>query len=266
MHQGLSDASPRTGDVFPRTSEPGTRDAVPRYTIGLIGAFSLHHDAQIIRPARSAQRLLAYLALREPPLLRSHVAGTLWPDAMDDRAMGNLRSTLWRVRKLPGTLVVANGEELALAPDVAVDVRVLGSLALHLIDRPDEPAVSFADDRQTDVEALAVASDLLADWSDDWLLVERERFRQLRLHALERLCGLLATAGRFGRAVEMCLAAVSGEPLRESAHRQLIEVHLAEGNRVEALRQYEAYRQLMRDELGLGPSPHIVNLVTAIIE
>jgi Bacterial transcriptional activator domain. len=64
----------------------------------------------------------------------------------------------------------------------------------------------------------------------------------------------------------MCLAAVSGEPLRESAHRQLIEVHLAEGNRVEALRQYEAYRQLMRDELGLGPSPHIVNLVTAITE
>lgn len=259
MHQGLSDASRRT-------PEPGTVGAVLRCSISLVGAFSLYHGARAIRPARSAQRLLAYLALRDVALLRSHVAGTLWPDATDARAMGNLRSTLWRVRKLPGSLVVASGDEVALAPGVAVDVHVLGALARHIIDRPDEPAVSFADDRPAEVEALAVANDLLSDWSDDWLLVERERFRQLRLHALERLGGLLATAGRYGRAVEICLAAVSGEPLRESAHRRLIEVHLAEGNRVEALRQYDAYRQLMRDELGLGPSRQIVDLLAAIAE
>ena len=259
MHQGLSDASRRP-------PEPSTDGTTPRYAIGLIGAFSLRDGPRAIRSARSAQRLLAYLALCEHPLLRAHVAGTLWPDATDARAMGNLRSALWRVRKLPGRLVVTSGDELSLAPGVAVDVRVLGTLARHVIDRPDEPAVTFADDRPAEVEALAVASDLLADWSDEWLLVQRERFRQLRLHALERLCRLLATAGRYGTAVEMCLAAVSGEPLRESAHRQLIEVHLAEGNRVEALRQYHAYRQLMRDELGLGPSRQIVDLVTSIAE
>ena len=259
MHHGL-------GDAPPRTPEPGTEGAIPRYSIGLVGPFSLHDGARAIRPARSVQRLLAYLALRELSLLRSHVAGTLWPDAPDARALGNLRSTLWRVRTLPGPLVITGGGELALAQGVAVDMRILGTLARHLIDRPDEPAMSLADDRPAEVEALATATDLLADWSDDWLLVERERFRQLRLHALERLGGLLATAGRFGRAVEICLAAVSGEPLRESAHRQLIQVHLAEGNRVEALRQYRAYRQLMRDELGLGPSRQIVDLVTAIAE
>ena len=259
MHLGLSDASRRT-------TEPGPVGGDPRCSIGLVGAFSLHLGGRAIRPARSAQRLLAYLAIRDIPLLRSHVAGTIWPDATDARAMGNLRSTLWRVRKLPGQLVVTSGEDVALAPGVAVDVRVLGALARDLVDRPGEPAVSLADDRPAEVEALAGANDLLADWSDDWLLVERERFRQLRLHALERLGGLLATAGRYGRAVEICLAAVSGEPLRESAHRRLIEVHLAEGNRVEALRQYDTYRQLMRDELGLGPSRQIVDLVAAIAE
>ena len=257
MHQGLRDAPDRA-------SEPRTPGALPSWAIGLVGAFSLRRGSSTIRTPRSAQRLLAYLALHEHPLQRSHVAGTLWPDASDARSMGNLRSTLWRLRTLPGPLVVTTGPELALAPGVAVDVRDLVALALHLIDRPDVPAVAFADDHPAEVEALIAASDLLADWSEDWLLVERERFRQLRLHALERLCHVLATAGRFGRAVEMCLAAVSGEPLRESAHRQLIEVHLAEGNRVEALRQYDAYRQLMRDELGLGPSRQIADLVTAI--
>jgi DNA-binding SARP family transcriptional activator len=259
MHQGLGDASPRT-------REPGTEGAAPRCTIGLVGAFSLHDGARTIQLARSVQRLLAYIALRELPLLRSHVAGTLWPEATDARAMGNLRSALWRVRMLPGRFVDTNGEEMALAAGVVVDVRVLGTVARHLVDLPDEPALRYADDRRAEVEALALANDLLADWSDEWLLMERERFRQLRLHALERLCGLLTAAGRFGRAVDMCLAAVAGEPLRESAHRQLIELHIAEGNRVEALRQYDAYRRLMRDELGLGPSPQIVELVTAIAE
>ena len=259
MHQGLGDASYRT-------PEPGAEGAVPRCTIGLVGAFSLHHGTRTIQPVRSVQRLLAYLALCELPLLRSHVAGTLWPEATDARAMGNLRSALWRVRKLPGRFVDTKGEEMALAPGVVVDVRVLGTLARRLVDLPDEPAVQFADDRRADVEALAIANDLLTDWSDEWLLMERERFRQLRLHALERLCGMLTAAGRFGRAVDMCLAAVSGEPLRESAHRQLIELHLAEGNRVEALRQFHAYRQLMRDELGLGPSRQIIDLVSSIAE
>ena len=38
--------------------------------------------------------------------------------------------------------------------------------------------------------------ELLPDWYDDWVLLERERFRQLRLHALDALCDDLTRAGR----------------------------------------------------------------------
>jgi DNA-binding SARP family transcriptional activator len=47
---------------------------------------------------------------------------------------------------------------------------------------------------------------------------------------------------------------VAAEPLRESGHRALIAVHLAEGNPGEALRQYAVFRKLLAEELGLAPS------------
>ena len=81
------------------------------------------------------------------------------------------------------------------------------------------------------LDLLCRAGELLPHWYDDWVVIERERFRQLRLHALDALCESLAAAGRYAAAVEAGRASVAAEPLRESAHRLLIQAHLAEGNR-----------------------------------
>lgn len=59
----------------------------------------------------------------------------------------------------------------------------------------------------------------MPDWCDDWLVVERERLRELRIRALERVCEQLTAIGSFGQAIEAGMAAVRAEPLRESAHR-----------------------------------------------
>ncbi|HEX9311675.1 MAG TPA: bacterial transcriptional activator domain-containing protein, partial [Actinomycetota bacterium] len=68
---------------------------------------------------------------------------------------------------------------------------------------------------------------------------------------------LMAASGRFAEAVESGLAAVAAEPLRESAHRCLINAYLAEGNAGEAIRQFVRYRDLLRAELDLAPSEQI---------
>jgi DNA-binding SARP family transcriptional activator len=64
----------------------------------------------------------------------------------------------------------------------------------------------------------------------------------------------LIQAGRGGEALEAGLISVEGEPLRESAHRALIRVHLAEGNAGEAVRQYRLCERLLREHLGVEPS------------
>jgi DNA-binding SARP family transcriptional activator len=44
-------------------------------------------------------------------------------------------------------------------------------------------------------------------------------------------------------------------PFRERGHELLMETLAARGNVAEALRVYEALRELLRDELGAAPSP-----------
>jgi len=96
-----------------------------------------------------------------------------------------------------------------------------------------------------------------------FLLVERERFRQFRLHALERWSRDLREHGQHAAAIDAGLAAVAIEPLRESAQVMLIRAHLAEGNVSEAFRQIDRYRRLLDEELGIGLSPTVTDLVSS---
>jgi DNA-binding SARP family transcriptional activator len=64
--------------------------------------------------------------------------------------------------------------------------------------------------------------------------------------------------------VQAGVAAVAGEPLRESARSALIEAHLAERNVAAALREYNAFRKLLHDELGLDPSEDLRTLVDGL--
>jgi DNA-binding SARP family transcriptional activator len=94
----------------------------------------------------------------------------------------------------------------------------------------------------------------LPDWYDDWLQDEREELRQTRLHTLENLAMRLSASGRHADAIQAALAAIRLEPLRETAHRTLIAIHLAEGNWSEACRQFQRCRRLLSEELGVEPS------------
>jgi DNA-binding SARP family transcriptional activator len=108
------------------------------------------------------------------------------------------------------------------------------------------------------------SSELLPGWHDEWVLGERERHRQLSLHALESLCEHLTSTGRYGAAVLAGLTAVDREPLRESAHRALMKVHLAEGNAAEAIRRYQQYEAIAARDLGVEPSPMMRSLLSEI--
>jgi DNA-binding SARP family transcriptional activator len=140
---------------------------------------------------------------------------------------------------------------------VRVDVRELSVWAQRAIASP-------GDDAELAVPAAALGGDLLPGWYDDWVLFERERLHQLRLHALEATAAELAVRGRHWEALQAAYAAVSAEPLRESAHRTIVRVHLAEGNLAEAARAHDLFRTMLMDELGVVPTEQMARLVLGI--
>jgi DNA-binding SARP family transcriptional activator len=233
-------------------SPPRTPDAerpIP-IRVSLLDGFELGIGGTAIEVALSAQRLLAFLAVQERPVLRAYVAGCLWVDKSDDDAKANLRAALSGLRQPGIALVESSANHLRLNPAVSVDLREAIDGARKLLDPHGEVV-------DGDAEEFLLSGDILPEWDEDWVSIERERLRQLRLHALDTLCGRLTAKGRLAEAIDVGLAAVAAEPLRESAHRVLIRAHLSEGNRAEAVRQYEAYRDLLWSGLGVSPSPQL---------
>ena len=146
---------------------------------------------------------------------------------------------------------------LALSADIEVDVLRLTALTRQL----DQAAVGLVPMDLNSLTPSDLTNDLLPDWYDEWVLDQRESLRQIRLHGLEALSAVLSRAGRHAEAVQAALAAISMEPLRETAHRTLIQAHLAEGNCSEARRQFYLCQRLLREELGVEPSESMRRLI-----
>ncbi|MFT3886760.1 MAG: BTAD domain-containing putative transcriptional regulator [Arachnia sp.] len=227
--------------------------------LSLLPAFEFSCDGQPCALPVRAQRLLALLALAGHPLKRSVVAARLWPDVVNDRANASLRATLWGMLHGPDApVVVLDGTLLTLAPQISLDIAQAREAATAIIDGAD---IDGLPERAVPL----LSQDLLPDWHDDWLVLERDAFRQLRLHALEVLCIRLAESGRYAKAVMIGLETVSSDPYRESAHRALMVAHLLEGNRMEAIRVYHRYLSMAREEMGIGASPHMEALLQAAL-
>jgi DNA-binding SARP family transcriptional activator len=205
--------------------------------IRVLTRFELQCDGQSIDVPLVAQRVLAFLAVLGPWERRSAVANALWPDVTEARAAANLRTVVWKLGQCPRPLVRVTRTHIELAAGVETDLSALVAQARRLIKRDEL--------READTDLHPLARDLLVSWDEEWLTFERERIRQLRLHALEALTRRLSRAGRHGEAVDAALIAVSSEPLRESSQHALIAAHLAEGNVSEAIQQYESYRSFL---------------------
>ena len=226
-----------------------------RCVLCVFGGPHLLVDGRRLDIPEGSKRLLVFVSVHRRRIARRYAAGALWPGGDDIRAAGNLRSALWRLRGAGIDVIDSDKCSLGLREDVFVDAHAAGEWATRLIDGTAE------DDDLVVPPSWMDALELLHGWYDDWALAERERTRQLMLHAMEALSRRLVLAGRFAEAVDTAMLVVAADPLRESAQRTLIEAHLAEGNWVEAVRGYEAYRALLRRELDIDPSPDLLVLL-----
>ena len=227
------------------------------FVVSVLGEFRLLQGTSVVNVPSASQRLLAFLALQGRVVKRSALAGALWPDASELHAYSSLRTALCRLQSTARMALTTSKLELGLAEGVTVDFHHARALARRLLDPAVPPALG---DLGTSA-VTALSADLLPDWYDEWVLVEAEDWRQLRLHALEALASHLTAAGRWGEAAGAARAAVRGEPLRESSHAALIQVFLAEGNLSEAVREFTSYRVLLQDQLGLEPTPRLCHLI-----
>jgi DNA-binding SARP family transcriptional activator len=210
-------------------------------------------------PGRRGRLLFAYLVLnRGRRLLRDELLMAGWGEDAPAEARSALNVLLSKLRhglganRLQGRTEI----ELLLPQDTFIDVEAAlegahraesciaeghwasawgpAAIAYHIATRP------FIAGHQ-------------APWIDEW----RRRLEEVRLRGLE--CLAAASLGLSGPALaqaeERARFLTTLAPYRETGHIILMEALERRGNIAEALRVYERLRVLLREELGIAPSP-----------
>lgn len=211
------------------------------------------------------QQLLAYLVLNGAnPLSREQLAFLFWPDTTDHQARKNLRTLLTRLRRaLPQpddfiattTMTVQWRSDAPLVLDVSEFEAALGLAA----------AATAQGDREVAVRALVAAvklysGELLPDCYDDWVLPLRERLHRSYAEALEQLAGALEMQRDYCTALTYAQRLLHLDPLHEAAYGHLMRLHLALGERADALRTYASCEEMLRREFGTLPGQTMCEL------
>lgn len=210
------------------------------------------------------QALLIYLAVTGQSCSRQAMAGLLWGDLPEERARGNLRFTLNKVRKVLGDYLLVTRQSLAF--DFSQP---------HWLDAADFVTHCAAPQKASYArlqEAVALyQGDFLADFYlqdapdfETWALVERERFQQLALLALFCLAETAQQRGEIEPAIAFTRRILSLEPWREEAHRHLMGLLALGGQRSAALNHFDTCRKILLEELGVEPSAETAALYAQI--
>ncbi len=214
------------------------------------------------RPVKAETRksvaLLAYLSLLQGPCSRELLATLFWPEADQQKALANLRRTLFSLNsRLPGwvnadhqTVSLQRNDKLFV--DVDAFHHCLDALQEHS-HRPAEPCdqclevltTAAAYYRGEFLEALNLND---CPNFDEWQLLQRDSLREGLGRALERLTALQAALGQLDVAIVTARRWLALDRLHEPACRALMDLYGRSGKRTAALRQYEELKAGLMDQ------------------
>ncbi len=209
-------------------------------------------DGWIPLPLDKRGALLAVLATAGAPVHRSRLAALFWPQATHANARTNLRALLARVRSssLP-VRVELTGEDLAW--DVRTDVQEFSSAL-----REGRWLAAAESGGKTFLEGLELRD---ATEYSSWLELERRSLEAGWRRAVAAAAEDLVTDGQARRALELLRAARRRDPLDESMLQACLVLAARDADLIgDVLRDFESYRFLLAQDLGLEPAPHTLAL------
>ena len=212
-----------------------------RLEVRLLGQFSATVDGVELDaeswPSLRATQLVQLLSLApRQRLTRDEVIDALWPQLDPEAGAANLRKAAHHARQALGRHdgVVLQGGEVTLWPGRNVTIDA------NLFDLGAQAALASRNPTACAEAALVYGGNLLpGSRYEAWTEPARERLRA-------RFIGLLRASGQWERLAQE-------EPTDEPAHRELMALALAAGNRATAIRWYAHLRAALQEQLGVVP-------------
>jgi DNA-binding SARP family transcriptional activator len=221
----------------------------------LFGAFELRRaDGQHVQFAtKKAKALLAYLAVqRGQPQQRAKLATLFWEECPEKQARDILRQTLSELRKAlspeASERLLVHSDTLALAPAAcSIDLHEFEELAASSEIKNLERAAQLY--RGEFLEGFH----LRAAEFERWLPAVRQELNEKAVNTLDKLLSKRIANGTLEGGITIATRLLSLDPLRESAHRGLMQLYCIQGRYAAALQQYRHCANRLAKELGVEP-------------
>jgi DNA-binding SARP family transcriptional activator len=215
-------------------------------------------------------REMFFFLLSHPPRTKEQVGAALWPEASPAQLCSNFRVALYYLRHALGRSEWIEFENerytfnraLPYWFDVEVFEREIAEGRHHIAAGNGPSAVC----------CLRSAADLYhGEFMDGWNVGEwpRQRRQELEreyLDALLMLGRLYTDQAQYPQALDMYHKAIAVDGYLEVAHRELMRCYARMGEYGEAARHYQALSGLLRDELGVHPSPESQALYAQLLQ
>ena len=237
----------------------------PRLDLSWLGSPRVESNGAPVRlETKKNLALLAFLSLNDRPVSRERLASIFWPDFDPERAPANLRRSLASLHaSLPGKWLAADRDTVAVLPDhgIRVDVRAAGAHAAAVKAHGHDDGQPCAECRARLEEAAGLFhGEFMEGFTlagcpefDDWQLARRENLRAELAWTLERLARAWAAEASWEQALSAARRWLALDRLHEPAQALLVRLLALSGQRSGAIRQYEEFAQMLRDELGQEP-------------
>lgn len=235
----------------------------PRLIIRALGRAEVLLDGRLIAnrdwQTQSARDLFFCFLAHPDGLTREQVGALFWPDASPNDVKTRFKNSIYRLRSVMPDDVIRFENELYYfnrSCDYEYDVENF-KYKLAQAAALSDPALR--------IPLYASAVELyrgayLADIESGWAFVERAELEQAYMDALMTLAELQLAQGDHRAAIATCQQALEQDPCLEDAHRLIMRIYGAIGNRAGIVRQYRLCQQVLREELDVPPSPQTTDL------
>jgi predicted ATPase/DNA-binding SARP family transcriptional activator len=221
----------------------------------------LLNGASVDSLRRKNRALLFYIAAQGRPVTREKLLAFFWPDHERPAAQPILRTMIHDLHKHLGEAFQADDRNVALSPDIFIDVQFFPT-ALHA-SLDSQKLAEVLDLYKGDfLEGFSLSD---ASQFDEWAATERERYRLMAMNGFADLSHRLEADRQVPAALDSARRALAFNPFQEDLQRDVMRLLYLNGDRAGVIRQYEGLCKLLDEELGVPPMPETRALYDTMI-
>jgi DNA-binding SARP family transcriptional activator/tetratricopeptide (TPR) repeat protein len=202
--------------------------------------------------------LLGYLVAEQRSITRELLAALFWPDEEISKGRGNLRRELHNLAQILPDCWELNRQSVTFAPSASMSIDIYTVLQLEAEERWEEAAELLSGEFLEGLHLNEVLE------FENWLLYERERWRELSQTILTQVIEGNIRRGHYADALRHTQRQLQLAPWNENAHMHAMRLLAWMGQRGAALRQFETCKQAVREELEVEPAPETIALYQQI--